>query len=156
MDDRYRFGRRYWNYASSNHPRETNVSMRAWCWRVWTAGGDGLLPWNAVSGLQAWERAEPLTVFYPARKFGSAEPFASLRLKAYRRGQQDIEYLILLAQRKGWDREAVAHAIAGALDLAGGVRQKFEEDAGTVSFQQVRNAELDQLRARVARALLEQ
>jgi hypothetical protein len=156
MDDRSRFGQGYWNYASSNHPRETNVSMRAWCWRVWTAGGDGLLPWNAVSGMQAWERAEPLTVFYPGRKFGKHEPFASLRLKAYRRGQQDIEYLVLLAGKKGWDREAVSRAVAGALDLAGEIRQRFEEDAGAISFQQVKNAELDQLRSRVARALLEQ
>lgn len=156
MDDRSRFGRSYWNYASTNHPRETNVSMRVWCWRVWTAGGDGLLPWNAVSGMQAWERAEPLTVFYPARKFGKTEPFASLRLKAYRRGQQDVEYLVLLASKKGWDREAVSRAIAGALDLSGDVLQKFEEDAGAISFRQVKNADLDQLRSRVARALLEQ
>ena len=156
MDDRSRFGRSYWNYASTNHPRETNVSMRVWCWRVWTAGGDGLLPWNAVSGMQAWERAEPLTVFYPARKFGKTEPFASLRLKAYRRGQQDVEYLVLLASKKGWDREAVSRAIAGALDLSGDVLQKFEEDAGAISFRQVKNSDLDQLRSRVARALLEQ
>jgi len=154
QDDRYRYGREYWNYASTNHPRETNVSMRAWCWRVWLNGGDGLLPWNAVSGARAWNQAEPLTVFYPGEKFGQSEPFASMRLKAYRRGQQDMEYLILLSQKRGWDRDAVTHAVAGGLDLSTSVKMTWEEDAGTISFDKVRDADMDALRLRVARALI--
>ena len=51
MDDRDRFGRDFWNYASTNHPRDTNVAMRAWCWRVWLAGADGIVPWNTVRGI---------------------------------------------------------------------------------------------------------
>jgi hypothetical protein len=153
LDDRPRFGREYWNYASTNHPRDTNVAMRAWCWRTWLHGGDGLLPWNAASDSRAWDRAETLTVFYPGGKFGRTEPFASLRLKAYRRGQQDMEYLILLAQKRGWDRDAVTRAVAEALDLSGEIRQSFEEDAGTVRFNRVKDAQLEDLRLRVARAL---
>ena len=34
-----------------------------------------------------------------------------MRLKAFRRGQQDIEYLVLLAQSEGWDRAAVTRAV---------------------------------------------
>jgi hypothetical protein len=153
MDDRYRFGREYWNYASTNHPRDSNVAMRAWCWRVWLNGGDGLLPWNAVHGSTAWERAEPLTVFYPGTKFGKNEPFGSLRLKAYRRGQQDIEYLVLLAHQRGWDRDGVTQAIEKALDLSGGVSATSEEDAGTVNFKNVKDSQLDELRLRAAHAL---
>ena len=40
------------------------------------------------------------------------EPLASLRLKAYRRGQQDFECLVMLAQPEGRDREAVSLAAA--------------------------------------------
>ncbi len=153
QEDRNRYGREYWNYASSNHPRATNVSMRAWCWRVWLNAGDGLLPWNAVSGARAWDQAEELTLFYPGEKFGQLEPFASMRLKAYRRGQQDMEYLILLAQKRGWDRDAVTHAIAGALDLSSDTKMTWEEDAGTVTFDKVKDADMESLRLRVARAL---
>jgi len=155
MDDRRRFGRTFWNYASTNHPRETNVRMRAWCWRVWLLGGDGLLPWLAVSGARAWDRAEPLTVVYPGSTFGKNEPYGSLRLKAYCRGQQDVEYLALLAQKRGWDRDSVTQAVGPALDLSGEVHQLSEEDAGTVRFGKVRDAELESLRLRVARALTE-
>ena len=153
MDHRDRFGRVYWNYASTNHPRETNVSMRAWCWRAWLGGADGIVPWNTIRGMEAWERAEPLTVFYVGSKFGASEPFPSLRLKAFRRGQQDIEYLMLLAKKKGWDRAAVAHAVARVAHLAGEITQQSEEDAGAVAFRNATDADLDQLRLRVAAAL---
>jgi hypothetical protein len=155
MDHRNRFGRTYWNYASSNHPRDTNVSMRAWCWRAWVTGADAIVPWNTVRGMEAWDRAEPLTVFYVGKKFGRDEPFGCLRLKAFRRGEQDVEYMTLLARKKGWDREAVARAVAGALDLTEETRRQYEEDAGAIRFDRIADAQLDQLRRRVAAALLE-
>ena len=155
MNDRKRFGKEYWNYATSNHPRESNLSMRAWCWRVYLSGGDGLLPWNAVRGGRAWERAEQLTVFYPGNKFGVQEPFASMRLKAYRRGQQDIEYLILLADKDGWDRDAVVHVASTALDLTAEISMESSEDAGQIRFQNITNSALEELRWRVAKALLQ-
>jgi hypothetical protein len=153
QEDRYRFGKQYWNYASTNHPRETNVSMRAWAWSAWLNGGDGLLPWLATRTQNAWERAEPLTVFYSGAKFGQKEPFASLRLKAYRRGQQDVEYLIHLAQMKGWDRESVTRAVKSALEISANVEERYEEDAGVIRFRKVQDAQLDAVRLRVAGAL---
>jgi hypothetical protein len=154
MNDRHRFGEEYWNYATTNHPRESNVSMRAWCWRVYLNGGDGLLPWNAVRGARAWEKAEQLTVFYPGNKFGVQQPFASMRLKAYRRGQQDVEYLILLAKKHGWDRDAVTHAASMALDLTADIAMESAEDAGQIRFQSITNSDLEELRWRVASAYL--
>jgi hypothetical protein len=153
MDNRNRFGRTYWNYASTNHPRETNVAMRAWCWRAWVSGADAVVPWNTVRGMESWDRAEPLTVFYPGRKFGLNEPFGCLRLKAFRRGEQDVEYMTLLARRKGWDREAVARAVAQALDLTGEATRQYDEDAGSIRFDRVADEALDELRLRVAAAL---
>ena len=64
------------------------------------------------------------------------EPLASLRLNAYRRGQQDFECLVMPAPREGRDREAVS--LAAAAD-----------------FQEVSDADLDALRPRVAHGLAE-
>jgi hypothetical protein len=153
MDNRNRLGRSFWNYSSTNHPRETNVGMRAWCWRAWVAGADGVVPWNTIRGMEAWDRAEPLTVFYVGKKFGINAPFDCLRLKAFRRGEQDVEYMTLLARKKGWDRDAVAKAVAGSLDLSEETRKQYEEDAGSIRFDRVGDAQLDQLRLRVAAAL---
>jgi hypothetical protein len=153
LQDRNRFGKELWNYASTNHPRDTNTMLRAWAWRVWLNGGDGLLPWLATRSQGAWEKAEPLTVFYSGAKFGQTEPFASLRLKAYRRGQQDMEYLNLLARSKGWSRDVVTRAVRDILRFSADVEEKYEEDAGTMRFQKLRDGELDTARRRVAEAL---
>jgi hypothetical protein len=153
MDNRNRFGKSYWNYASTNHPRDTNVAMRAWCWRAWVTGADAIVPWNTVRGMEAWDRAEPLTVFYVGKKFGLNQPFGCLRLKAFRRGEQDVEYMTLLARKRGWDREAVSRAVAGAMDLSEETRRQYEEDAGAIRFDRIADAQLDQLRLRVAAAL---
>jgi hypothetical protein len=153
LDNRRRFGKEYWHYSSTNHPRDTNVAMRTWAWKAWLSGADGIVPWNTVRGAESWNRAEPLTVFYPAAKFGSKEPFASLRLKAFRRGQQDVEYMVLLSKRAGWDREAVTHAVSGALDLSSDFKQTSEEDAGTMDYRRTRDEQLEGILHRVARAL---
>ncbi|HVN79073.1 MAG TPA: hypothetical protein VMW38_08750, partial [Terriglobia bacterium] len=155
LDDRRRFGREFWQYGSSNDPSATNIPMRAWCWRAWVNGADGIVPWNTVAGMGSWDHAEPLTVFYPGMKFGQDEPFPSIRLKAYRRGQQDVEYLVLLAQKQGWDREAVAQAVGKALNLSGRTLQVDEEDAGTLSLNRVNNDQMEKLKMRVAKALMQ-
>lgn len=155
MDNRNRFGRSYWHYADTNHPRQSNATMRAWAWRAWTSGADGIVPWNTVhGGMGAWDRADELTVFYPGTKFGLREPFASLRIKGFRRGQQDVEYMMLLARKKGWGREAVERAIDAALDLSEQTHLQNEEDAGEIRFERVTDGQLDQLRLRIAAALV--
>ena len=154
LEDRARFGKELWNYATSNHPRESNVMLRAWAWRVWLNGGNGLLPWSSTRTQNAWNKAEPLTVFYSGAKFGQTEPFASLRLKAYRRGQQDMEYLNLLAKSKGWSRDVLTRAVREALDLSADVDEKSEEDAGTLRFGRVENGDLQTLLQRVSTALV--
>ena len=76
---------------------EANMQPVGWCLDAWTLGSDGVLPWQTVGSADSWKRADPLALFYPGRDPGAA-PVPSLRLKAFLRGQQDVEYLTLLAQ----------------------------------------------------------
>ena len=46
----------------------------------------------------------------------------------------------------------MTHAVSKSLTLSGTVRQDFEDDAGTISFRGVKDADLEAVRARVARA----
>jgi hypothetical protein len=64
-----------------------------------------------------------------------------------------MEYLNLLARSRGWSREILSRAVRDALDLSGDVEERFEEDAGTMRFQNIRDAELETVRRRVAAAL---
>jgi hypothetical protein len=77
----------------------------------------------------------------------------SLRLKACRRGQQDVEYLWLLARQRGLDRRQAAALAADALALSAERRALDQHGA---QFEQVANADyarLDALRRAVAAAL---
>ena len=105
---------------------------------------------NSKSGLAGSSRNSA----YAGSKFGRTEPFESMRLKAYRRGQQDVEYMVLLAAKNGWDREAVSRAVRASLDLSAEDKVAYEEDAGTVRFLKARDADFDGLRLRVARSLM--
>jgi hypothetical protein len=62
--------------------------------------------------------------------------------------------MTLLARRKGWDREAVAHAVAASLDLSEQTKRQYEDDAGGIRFDGIADPQLDELRRRVAAALV--
>ena len=78
-----------------------------------------------------------LSLFYPARAAGQG-PLPSVRLKAYRRGQQDVEYLTLLSQVKNQPRWAVGQKVREELYLSGerrGADPTAIEDAGVIHFR---------------------
>lgn len=83
----------------------------------WGAVGD-LTYWNNLGTSAAWRALEGTAILYPAQGLpgrpGPREALPSLRLKAMRRGQQDVEYVELLAARIGRDR-----AVLTLLRLAG-------------------------------------
>ncbi|HEX2971504.1 MAG TPA: hypothetical protein VHP11_04190, partial [Tepidisphaeraceae bacterium] len=89
IDRKARNGETTINYGSSNDIEDSNIQPVAWCVETWCLGGDGVLPWQTVGNDQSWKDADPLSLFYPGKAHG--EPFPSIRLKAYRRGQQDVE-----------------------------------------------------------------
>ena len=94
-------------YGSTNAIEGSNVQPAAWCLDVWSQGADGVIPWQTVGTIDSWKQADELALFYPhpgrdqAGGPGTSKslpPVPSIRLKSYRRGQQDVEYLTLWSQ----------------------------------------------------------
>ena len=141
------------NYGSSNPIDRPNIQPAAWCIDTWTLGGDGVLPWSTVGKESSWKSADELSLFYPGAPAGSAGPIASARLKSYRRGQQDVEYLTMLQQTLGVPRFAVASAVRGSLKLSATVEKKNEDDAGLVDYRDVDAGALWELRMRIGQLL---
>ncbi len=86
---------------------------------------------------------------------GSA-PIPSIRLKAYRRGQQDVEYLALWSSLHKEPRWAVGAQVRAALKLAGtrhGTGFAGGEDAGRIDFDRLRPGQLWALRVALGEAL---
>jgi len=79
----------------------------AWCVAAWAMGFDGVLPWQTIGRDWAWRRADDQAVLYPGGPMHLEGPTPSLKLMALRRGQQDVEYLVQLAERSPGGAAAV-------------------------------------------------
>ena len=142
------------DYGTTNAVEESNVQPVAWCLDSWTLGSDGVVPWQTIGTAESWVKADALAVFYPPGAAGF--PWCpSIRLKAYCRGQQDAEYLALLAYAQSKPRWEVGQAVRAALGLVAERRGTgFQgEDAGSVHYAKIKPQDLWALRIRVARTL---
>jgi len=156
MDRKKAFGQVVLEYGSTNPIERSNMQPAAWCVDAWTLGCDGVLPWQTVGRPESWKHADTLSLFYRGAPAGRKQPVPSIRLKAYRRGQQDVEYLTLLAQVTGQPRWAVQQRVRRQLNLAGTWESTGftgGEDAGRVQFDQLKPQDLWALRMQVGRAV---
>ncbi|HEY7311964.1 MAG TPA: GDSL-type esterase/lipase family protein [Gemmataceae bacterium] len=142
-------------YAGSNAIEDANTQAVGWSLDSWSLGSDGVLPWQTVGNGDSWRRADPLSLFYPGRDARERDPIPSVRLKAYRRGQQDVEYLTLLGQVKGEPRWALGQRVREALKLAGERKGSgfASEDAGVIHFSKLRAQDVWALRVRIGQVL---
>ena len=124
---------------------------RAWTLQCYLDGADGLLPWLALGTPKAWEKEEDTALLLPPKAGMEKRAYATLRLKALRRGQQDVELLHLLLQKMKASREEVRGGIAQALGLLGDFKKTSEVDAGRIDYGHLDSDKFEALR----RALLE-
>jgi hypothetical protein len=163
LDRKRQFGEIVVEYGSTVPVEGSNVQPVGWCLDAWSLGTDGVLPWQTVGNADSWERADELSLFYPGRvrgRGGAGRPspgvIPSIRLKAYRRGQQDVEYLTLWALLRHEPRWAVGRQVRAALNLAGtrhGTGLDVAEDAGRIDYARLRPQDLWALRVRIGEAL---
>jgi hypothetical protein len=149
-------------YGSTNPIEGSNVQPAGWCIDAWSMGTDGIIPWQTVGTADSWKRADELALFYPhpgkntpsqPRNARSLLPVPSIRLKAYRRGQQDVEYLTLWSQLHGEPRWATGNQVRAALKLAGTHQATGDDDAGRVDFARLRPQDLWALRVAIGEEL---
>lgn len=93
LDRKQKFAHFLMIYGSSNPLHTSNLQAVLWSWDTWCRGADGVLPWQTIGNKQSWEKADELALFYPDPESNEKAPWPSVRLKAYRTGQQDVELL---------------------------------------------------------------
>jgi hypothetical protein len=113
-------GETWWYYAEDRANERwvrTDFPMASsylWAWAMWDLNVRGCCKWDCFS----WNREDPLhtpgmqwsycAYAYPGDSLGVDGPLPSLRLKALRRGLQDMEYLAQLAAKDGNSKRADA------------------------------------------------
>lgn len=153
LDRATRNGELVVEYGTSNRIDQSNIQPEAWCVDVWSMGLNGVLPWQTIGSAESWKQGDELSLFYPDPETENAAPIPSVRLKAYRRGQQDVEYLELLQKKLNAPRWRLATWIRGAIDwntVREGTGAQGGEDAGRMKYQNISPADFAQLRRFVA------
>ena len=132
-------------YGTANRVDQPNTQPALWCLAAWAKGATGVLPWQTIGSKDAWKKAEQTALFYPHPE----GPVPSVRLKAFSRGQQDVEYLQLLSDSVKAPRHAVAGWLKTHLALGENYYKLDPEDAGTAEYKGVSAPDLWKLRQRV-------
>jgi hypothetical protein len=158
LDRKRALGEIVLEYGSTNPIEASNLQPVGWCLDAWAMGIDGVVPWQTIGNAGSWDRADELSLLYPGRGRAGDGPGAipSVRLKAYRRGQQDVEYLTLWSLSRQEPRWAVGRQVRAALSLAGtreGTGIADAEDAGRIAYARLRPQDLRALRVGIGEAL---
>ncbi len=133
LADRREFtGETMWVYGTTNPVEQSNRNTQAWILDAYSAGAKGVVPWQTINkNAKAMTQADQLGLFI----FHDGKIHHSLRLKAYRRAQQDVEYLQLLKSKRRWSDEQVRGFVARYLNLRSDVHQAYTGDAGTAQYK---------------------
>lgn len=129
-----KFGQFLYTYGSTCFPEEGAYQPVSWTLDAWTLGADGIVPWQTVGKSESWKKSDELSLFYPKCPESKNQVVPSHRLKGYRRGQQDVEYLVLLQQKMQRPRWDVSQAVRKTLNLEAKSEFRSAEDAGTQKY----------------------
>ncbi len=147
------FGRLVYTYGTTAPPESSAFQPVLWSLDAWSLGAQGVVPWQTIGTRESWRVGDELALFYPACQESAGRVVASLRLKAYRRGEQDVEYLTLLLARLGRSRNELAVALRRRLALDGSNLSASSEDAGTSVYNDVSPDELEYFRREIGEFL---
>lgn len=131
-----RTGEEIWTYGSSNNVEDSNHFIQAWLLESYLGGAKGIVPWQTIArGKGAMEKGDQLAIFLLLEEAGQ-EPAVhhSMRLKAFRRAQQDIEYLELLRKKLNLSPGQLSAFVNSYIMLGGELVKKSDDDAGTLKF----------------------
>jgi hypothetical protein len=128
----------------------------AWAWHAWCRLADSILPWSAtpMEGFSKgnWlEQPDKLAIVVPVHENGRwSRP--SLRMKAYRRAQQDMEMCNLLVAQ-GFSRFYLGEQLLKRLGPIRSLPQTFQDEATGVEARTLTPARLESLRQAVRDAV---
>lgn len=94
------------DYGGLGNPMMSYTQASANVLNLWLSGASGFLPWQTLGGSRSLDKNTTTTLFVDGERFNTPV-VADMRLKAFRQGQQIIEYAVLLAERKKLSRQQV-------------------------------------------------
>lgn len=98
---RERHQQRIWTYGGAPTSSRSALGIVAQGIDLYARGVDGFVPWLTLGSAKNWTTFEDTCVYYTGKPHGITGACASLRLKAYRRAEEEISLLRMVAEREG-------------------------------------------------------
>ena len=141
-------------YGGCNADNTSNTKTVAILLNAWLHGSEAFTPWQTLGNTASLdtndENGNGNSLLAPARRLGPAV-VADIRLKAMRDGEQLIEYLNILAQRNGLNREQLRAMLLPSLNVNATVRAGANaDDADALEASTIEPWRMAELRQRVA------
>lgn len=159
-----RDGTLVWNYSTAADVYKSGHNAEGWCLLAYAFGARGVLPWSTVKYVEpGYDYMAGVTnedfqqrALYIVKSDGQTpEIYSTLRMKAFRRGAQDCEYLHLAQLAGGYTDGQMSRMVIRAIGDSATVKVNpgYVEDAGTLEFQGLSESTLHILRQRAARII---
>ena len=143
-----------YTYGTTASPSKSAYQPIFWSLDAWTRGADGIVPWQTIGNRDSWRVEDELALFYPATKDSDGRVAPSLRLKAYRSGEQLVEYLTLLKDATNRSRDEIARAVRKRLKLDDSSSLKRDsEDAGVTFYNASSSDDLEAFKREIGEFL---
>ena len=142
-----------WWYGGGSGAETDPCAVNALFNSRWCMGASGGMPVYMVEGdSNKWTETGSLRVIRYDEE--TKMPVASFRMKAYRRGQQDIELLNMLAKKKGFNRQHINLILEKEFSMKQVTISTGPDDPGYTTFEGLDSAAFDRMREKVIATLL--
>lgn len=143
-------------YGTANAHDRSNTETVALILNTWLNGADGFQVWwstGSKKSLEVQEGSPGNGLFVPGERFG-LPVVGDMRLKAFRKGEQLIEYLVLLSRKYGLTRMQLKYMIEKVLELEVEPRDNSTaDDADSLRFKALKVWQIKGLRQEIIKLL---
>ena len=142
-------------YGGANADNASNTQSLVMLIDLWMNGSNGHLPWQTLGTDKALDVNDAgasggNALIVPGDRFG-VEVVGDMRLKAFRDGEQLIEYMTILGKKRGLQREQIQAMVLEAIRIEAGRKAGANaDDADALRFSSLKDWQISQLRQKLA------
>lgn len=146
-------------YGGPNQDNTSNYGSISWFANAWMFGANAALPWASMGTERALDNNDSAQGGYamivPAQQRLGVPVVADMRLKAFRDGQQLIEYLTIYAERYNLSRKQVEEVVNRSVPFGVGVEKGAAADnADALHFNSLQAWQIVELKKALAKAIV--
>jgi hypothetical protein len=137
------------SYGSANAHNRSNTETVVLCLNMWLNGSNAHLPWQTCGNERALDKQESCggnALFVPGKKFG-LKVVGDMRLKAFRQGEQIIEYLVMVQKKYKLNREQLKAMVFRAVEIkTDRIKGSGLDNADALKFSAMKGWQIAELR----------